>query len=93
MTQLDDHIERVEKYGFERRNFPISYNGHTISIISNDAYIEDQRLLFDFTLYCNDCYAENGISGRFPANYNDQMAGVVSAKIAVFETFKYNECV
>jgi len=93
MTQLDDHIERVERYGFERRLFPLSYNGHRLTILFNDAYIDtDERLLFDFTLYCLDCQRERGLSGRFPADAEDQMAGVVNAKVSVFDKFKYEAC-
>ena len=93
MTQLDDHIERVERYGYERRLFPLSYNGHRLDILSNDAYIDgDERLLFDFTLYCRDCKRERGLSGRSPADCDDQMPGVGNAKVATFDVFKYKEC-
>jgi hypothetical protein len=94
MTQLDSHIERVERYGFERAAFPVSYNGHRVDIISNDAhYTNEDRLFFDFTLYCRDCKKERGLSGRFPVSCDDQIAGVVNAKVAVFDRFKYEECV
>jgi hypothetical protein len=94
MSELDAHIELVEQYGYERDKFPLSYNGHRLDILSNDAYVAgDGRLLYDFTLYCRDCKRERGISGRFPDDFGDQMAGVVSAKIACFDKFKCDECV
>lgn len=93
MTQLDDHLQRVEEYGFVRRQFPVQYNEHRLLILNNDAYIlEDGRLLFDFTLYCDNCERTNSISGRFPVEFDDQMAGVVNAKIAVFRKFYEMEC-
>jgi len=92
MTQLDDHLAKVERYGFNRRLFPLEYNGHRLDILCNDAYIDEGRLLFDFTLYCRKCGHERGLSGRFPADCENQMAGVVNAKVAVFDKFKYKAC-
>lgn len=84
---IDDHINRVEKYGFVRRHFPKSFNGHRLYILSNDAFIENDRLLFDFSLYCEHCEMESNISGRFPSHINRHTERVVSAKIATFEKF------
>lgn len=93
MTELDNHIGRVERYGFERRLFPLSYKGHRLVILSNDAYIDnDERMLFDFTLYCRECGRERGLSGRFPDDCQDRMAAVVNAKVACFDKFKVEAC-
>lgn len=91
---LDERLDEVEKYGFVRDNFPLDYRGHRLYILNNDAYIDnDGRMVFDFSLHCTDCMKTDSIAGRFPSQFDDQMAGVVSAKIACFETFKYNECI
>jgi hypothetical protein len=93
MSQLDEHIARVEKYGYNRDNFPCTYKGHELHILSNDAYIDtDERLLFDFTLYCRKCERERGLSGRLSNNCQDRMAAVVGAKVVCFDTFKFEEC-
>ena len=93
MTTIDDHIGRVERYGFVRRHFPMDFKGHRLQILCNDAHkTDDGRLLFDFTLHCKDCKLIDKVSGRFPADFDDQMAGVVNAKIAVFSNFKAQEC-
>lgn len=92
LTQLDDHLARVEKHGFDRDVFPVSYNGHRISILSNDGYMEEGRLLFDFVLYCPKCTQESSVSGRFPANYDNHIEHVCNARVAVFERFNTNEC-
>lgn len=92
MTQLDEHIEEVEQYGFVRRNFPIRFNGHTIQILSNDATIDNGRLMFSFCLHCKDCDMMDRISGRFPAHFDDQTEHIVNAKIAVFSKFEARDC-
>jgi hypothetical protein len=93
MTELDKHLDRVERYGFVRDNFPIEYNGHNIEILTNDAYkLPGGRLLFDFAIYCRQCRTTGSISGRFPAGCDKQIEYVVNAKIATFETFNSEEC-
>jgi len=93
MTQLIDHIARVEQYGFVRRHFPMKFSGHNIQILSNDGHkTSDGRLLFDFCLHCKNCEMTSNISGRFPVNCDRQEAYVVNAKIAVFAKFSTNEC-
>lgn len=90
--KLQDHISQVERYGFVRRHFPLSYNGHTIQILKNDGFIDDGRLMFDFSLHCKNCDMINHMSGRFPANCERQTEYVVNAKIAIFEKFNSIEC-
>jgi hypothetical protein len=93
MTTLDDHIGRVERYGFVRRHFPMDFKGHRLQILCNDAHIlEDGRLLFDFTLHCKHCKLIDKVSGRFPAECEEQERYVVNAKIAVFSKFEAQEC-
>lgn len=93
MKTIDEHIEQVEEYGFVRYCFPISYKNHEVSILSNDAYeTTDGRVLFDFTLYCVKCDKESGVSGRFPADDDNQVEHVVNAKVAVFSKFEAQEC-
>jgi hypothetical protein len=92
-SPLDEHVDTVERYGFDRKNFPVTYNGHKVSVLCNDAYVDDERLLFDFKLYCNRCTEDSTIAGRFPASDGDQFAHLVNAKVAVFATFKSTECV
>lgn len=92
-SELDEHIERVEKYGFVRSNFPLSYGGHEIIILSNDAHLAKRdRLFFDFSLYCTNCGTEGNISARLPSEFGNQLNGLVKAKVAVFEPFYANEC-
>jgi len=92
MTQLDEHIERVERYGLVRDVFPVPYNGHTLKILTNDAHFDDGRLVFDFLLYCTDCAAEHGVSGRFSAEDDEQVSHVANARVAVFSGFQDTEC-
>lgn len=93
MTQLDEHINRVERYGLVRAEFPLSYNGHTLDILTNDAYFDDGRLLFDLLLFCTDCGGEHGVSGRFSADDDEQVSHVANARVAVFSGFQDTECV
>lgn len=93
MGTLNDHISRVERYGFVRECFPVEYNGHKLVILQNDAHeTNDNRLLYDFTLFCVNCRTEDGVSGRFPSHAEDVNTHVVAAKIACFEKFKFIEC-
>ena len=93
MTQLDDHLARVERYGFVRDQFPLRYNEHKLVVLNNDAYrMEDDRLLFDFTLYCQRCTLEGGVSGRFPADDDEQVEHVCNARVAAFSAFYDEAC-
>lgn len=88
---LQDHIEQVEKYGLNRDIFPVRYDDHSIQILKNDAHkTNEDRLLFHFVLYCENCKQESSISGRFPADDNSQIEHVSNAKIASFHEF--DEC-
>jgi len=71
----------------------VSYNGNDIILLSNDACFRgNERLAFDFTLYCKECECENNLSGRFSAHCEDHIHAVANAKVAVFVKFKYTEC-
>lgn len=93
MTELDDHISRVERYGLKRSQFPLQFNGHTIEILQNDAYkTNDGRLLFDFALICQSCDKESGTSGRFSANNQNQISHVCNARVAVLGPYSQKSC-
>jgi hypothetical protein len=90
---IDDHIWKVERYGFRRRLFPSTFYGHKLEILSNDAYIQnDGRLLFDLTLRCLDCGEEYGVSGRFKHKCDDQMNSIVAAKLICLGHFYETDC-
>lgn len=92
-TLLEKKLNEVEEYGFERQNFPISYNGHVLTILSNDAHrSEDGRIRFDLMLHCKKCRTTSSISGHFPEHYDNQERLVVNAKVAVFAKFDAIEC-
>lgn len=89
--KLQDHINQVEEYGLVRSQFPVSFNGHTVSILKNDATREKRgRIAFHFLLYCEDCKTESSISGRFSASDDEQIKHVSNAKVAAFHEFICN---
>jgi hypothetical protein len=92
-SQLEEKLDDVEKFGFERKNFPLSYNGHEIDLLRNDSYeTSDGRIMYDFTLYCHVCKIESGISERFPHDADNELEHVVAAKLAVFGDFYGTTC-
>lgn len=93
MGQLQDQINRVEKYGFNRQYFPMRFRGHNILILSNDASTGPEgRLMFSFCLYCDRCGGMERMSGRFPANCERQVEYVANAKVGVMAKFDALEC-
>ena len=85
---LNSHLERVEKHGFDRGVFPVSYHGHNLKLLQNDGHeTSDDRLLFHFTLYCTNCERECGISGRLPPEDEHMEYHIVVAKVASFGEF------
>lgn len=88
MTQLDRHLSRVEQHGFDRSLFPLSYRGHNLIILQNDAHpTDDDRMHFHFTLWCSKCDTTGSMSGRFPSHDTNMVAHVANARIAVFDSF------
>lgn len=88
LSELDELLGQVEKFGFDRSNFPIQYNGHLILLLSNDAKVDNTgRLLFDISMFCTECRAESDISGKFPDDCEDQVSHMSTVKVIAFEPF------
>lgn len=88
---IDDDIAEVEEYGFKRSNFPMEYNEHVILLLSNDGYIEGDRLYMHIILICDLCGMKNSISERFPSHDTDERYAVAS-KMAIFDKFQSIKC-
>ena len=74
MSQLDDVINDIEYLGFNRGDFPLCINGHTILLLHNDCYQKnDRETLIHITLLCKNCDRESHISGILPIFYNSRI--------------------
>lgn len=81
-----------EAYGFSRSAFPLEFNGHRISLLRNDGYIEEGRLFADLHLYCTRCEQESRVATRLPYHMDKQKQRAVSIKLLTFATFQKHGC-
>lgn len=90
---LDDRLDRVERYGFPRWAFPIRYNGHTLTLLQNDAHdTSEGRVLLHFTLYCEKCEREHSVRCRLLSDEENPEYRAAVAKVGAFGPFVEESC-
>lgn len=93
MRTLDDHLGTVERYGFDRGEFPFQINGHKLHLLQNDGRVlQDDRLLIHFTFYCEHCEDEHTLRGRSSASQNWQPKHLQDVKVAALAHYVHNNC-
>lgn len=85
-------IDTTEALGFNRRDFPLSYKGHTLFLMRNYLYVNDEsRLRAHVTIHCSTCKANRTIRGTFPREYTSHNRLSALTKVAVLSLFS-QEC-
>lgn len=88
MSQLDKHLNKVERYGFFRDAFPVYYKDHEIHLLKNDAHETiDGRLQIHLTLHCPRCGDENVVRGRLPPTLTNPHQVIIGAKALALSKF------
>jgi hypothetical protein len=75
-------------FGFDESMFPFIYNSHNIFLVENEARFvgRNDRISFDFCLYCNSCEKVETIRGRASSESFDRSTLQLS-KLYVFRPF------
>lgn len=93
MTELSEHLNRVERYGWNRDAFPVQVNGHFVYLLNNDAHFkQDRRMYFDIKLHCDRCDLSENMSGRMPVEFESQAQKIVNVKVASIAPFISEDC-
>jgi len=88
--ELDAQLTRVEKYGYKRDYFPLTWNGHNVILLVNDSYeTDDKRIHLHLTLYCAGCFEEHGIRGTIEPASSEHLQII---KLIPLGYFYLNDC-
>jgi hypothetical protein len=92
-AERNRRVEKAEEYGFSRKLFPWSYNGHDVVIMDNDGYIEeDGKLFLKLALFCRGCNEISAQRGKLDIDEHLQHR-LQTIKLIVLHPYHLNECV
>lgn len=90
---VDNKLQQVEEFGFNRDAFPVTAFGHKLYLMSNDCYVDEEgRLSVHIILYCGNCGTTSVFRGRGAKETDWTMEHLHDVKLAPFGRMKEHGC-